>query len=84
MPMELVSTRIQTDSESDNILQIMRSIVKENGVGEGGEPIYFVLCLQTGDTGALSSTLMLMIKEKIQFYIAVLIMLSNPALDDKE
>ncbi|KAI9914150.1 hypothetical protein PsorP6_005752 [Peronosclerospora sorghi] len=193
MPMELVSTRMQTDSESGNILQIMRSIVKESGVGGlyKGLGAYFVLCLQPAiqytvferlknmylrklkqashslgavdafvlgaiarsiatlilypyirakvliqanqkkkqnimknmeqgqeirattrqetiastlqrvykeegplalyrglgpelTRGALSSALMLMIKEKIQVYITVLMMLGNPALDEKE
>ncbi|KAI9905642.1 hypothetical protein PsorP6_013748 [Peronosclerospora sorghi] len=48
IPMELVSTRIQTDSESDKFFQIMRSIVNKSGV-EGlykGLLDYFVLCLQ--------------------------------------
>jgi hypothetical protein len=48
MPMELVGTRMQTGSESGSILQILRSIVKEGGVGGlyKGLGAYFVLCLQ--------------------------------------
>ncbi|KAG3118501.1 hypothetical protein PI124_g3307 [Phytophthora idaei] len=48
MPMELVGTRMQTGSESGSILQILRSIVKESGVGGlyKGLGAYFVLCLQ--------------------------------------
>ncbi|KAG6617326.1 Mitochondrial Carrier (MC) Family [Phytophthora cinnamomi] len=48
MPMELVGTRMQTGSESGGILQILRSIVKESGVGGlyKGLGAYFVLCLQ--------------------------------------
>ncbi|KAL4115401.1 hypothetical protein PRIC2_013563 [Phytophthora ramorum] len=48
MPMELVGTRMQTSSESGGILQILRSIIKENGVGGlyKGLGAYFVLCLQ--------------------------------------
>ncbi|KAF1792600.1 Mitochondrial carrier domain [Phytophthora cactorum] len=48
MPMELVGTRMQTSSESGSILQIIRSIVKESGVGGlyKGLGAYFVLCLQ--------------------------------------
>eukprot|EP00644_Phytophthora_capsici_P008397 jgi/Phyca11/547802/estExt2_Genewise1Plus.C_PHYCAscaffold_260319 len=48
MPMELVGTRMQTGSESGSILEILRSIVKESGVGGlyKGLGAYFVLCLQ--------------------------------------
>ncbi|KAG7399035.1 ADP/ATP carrier protein [Phytophthora boehmeriae] len=48
MPMELVGTRLQTSSESGGVLQILRSIVKESGVGGlyKGLGAYFVLCLQ--------------------------------------
>ncbi|ETI47216.1 hypothetical protein L914_08238 [Phytophthora nicotianae] len=48
MPMELVGTRMQTGSESGSILQILRSIVKESGIGGlyKGLGAYFVLCLQ--------------------------------------
>ncbi|CAI5709855.1 unnamed protein product [Peronospora effusa] len=48
MPMELVGTRMQTGSESGSILQILRSIIKESGVGGlyKGLGAYFVLCLQ--------------------------------------
>ncbi|CAI5741451.1 unnamed protein product [Peronospora destructor] len=48
MPMELVGTRMQTGSESGSILRILRSIIKESGVGGlyKGLGAYFVLCLQ--------------------------------------
>ncbi|GMF64614.1 unnamed protein product [Phytophthora lilii] len=48
MPMELVGTRMQTGSEAGSILQILRNIVKESGVGGlyKGLGAYFVLCLQ--------------------------------------
>lgn len=48
MPMELVGTRLQTSAESGSVLQMLRQIVKENGVGGlyKGLGAYFVLCLQ--------------------------------------
>ncbi|KAL3663031.1 hypothetical protein V7S43_011972 [Phytophthora oleae] len=48
MPMELVGTRMQTGSESGSILEILRSIVKESGVGGlyKGLGACCVLCLQ--------------------------------------
>ncbi|GMF33170.1 unnamed protein product [Phytophthora fragariaefolia] len=48
MPMELVGTRMQTSSERGGVLQILRAIVKESGVGGlyKGLGAYFVLCLQ--------------------------------------
>lgn len=49
MPMELVGTRMQTGSGSGgSILHVLRSIVKESGIGGlyKGLGAYFVLCLQ--------------------------------------
>ncbi|KAF4322862.1 hypothetical protein BBO99_00002395 [Phytophthora kernoviae] len=48
MPMELVGTRLQTSSESGGVLQILRTIVRESGVGGlyKGLGACFVLCLQ--------------------------------------
>ncbi|KAE8967918.1 hypothetical protein PR001_g27856 [Phytophthora rubi] len=48
MPMELVGTRMQTGSGGGSIIQILRSIVRESGVGGlyKGLGAYFVLCLQ--------------------------------------
>ncbi|TDH68158.1 hypothetical protein CCR75_004096 [Bremia lactucae] len=48
MPMELVGTRMQTDSNSGCIVDIVSSIVRESGIRGfyKGLGAYFVLCLQ--------------------------------------